>query len=365
MRGAKAVSIWTVYLVVTTATLSCGPPPPTANSSPSSSPSPSAKVSPLALSCRLPVAAADAPADGNALHGTTGSGGFVTFPSASFSKDPRSQTTFDAKSGKWLPVPRAWVWPGALYAFVVNSPEPVVHVVVIFTGSDNAFPITDKVASSARTSVGPMAMLAFEPQAIYLVHSIPNSDAPPRGLAWMDASGWSYLDPVAGTTPDESYLAVHNGFAYQATNGRGADTIPQNGPRPYWNEIFAHRISTSSMDRGVYGGAYRDNAWLRLLGFDGGEQAVMSAESATEYAVYTGALFGQQAPTRVFSGRPGDPNNPIGPVVGDGSGIWFGSNSGMVWYYPGGGVPLLPVAVVPFSPVRVAGPCTHEPPSGG
>jgi hypothetical protein len=317
----------------------------------------SVKLSPLAMNCRLPVAAAGAPADGNAIHGTAGTGGFVTFPSASFSRDRQSLSTFDAQSGKWLPVPRAWVRPGQRYAYVVNGPPPVVHLVTIGTGIDTAIPIPDRVTSSARTAANPMAVLAFEPEGIYLVHLVLNSDAQPRGLAWLDPDARSYHDPMEGSGLDTSYLAVHNGFAYQATNGNGAESIPQNGAPPYWNEIFALHSYTSWMDRGISGGAYRNDAWLRLLGFDGGEQAIMSAESASEYTIYTGALFGQQAPTRIFSGHPGDPNDPIGPAIGDGRGIWFSSVSGIIWYYPGGGAPLQPAAVVPFGPVRVAGPC--------
>jgi hypothetical protein len=318
----------------------------------------SVKVLPLAMSCRLPVAPANAPADGNAQHGTTGGGGFVIFPSASFSRDRQSLSTFDAQSGRWLPVPRPWVRPGTKYAYVVNSPQPVVHVVTIATGTDTTMPIPDRVTSAARIAAGPLAVLAFEPEGIYFVHPVLNSDAQPRGLVFMDPDSRSYFDPVQMVRPEDAYLAVHNSFAYLATNGNGSQNLAQKGPPPYWNEIFAHKIYGFWIDRGIQGGAYRNDAWLRLLGFDGGEQAVMSAESATEYAVYSGALFGNQTPTKIFSGRAGDPDNPIGPAIGDGRGIWFSSASGVIWYYPGSGAPVQPVAVVPFSPVRVAGPCT-------
>ena len=46
-------------------------------------------------------------------------------------------------------------------------------------------------------------------------------------------------------------------------------------------------------------------------------------------------------------------------AIGDGRGIWFGSRSGLIWYYPGGGAAFEAVAKAPFAPVDVAGPCVR------
>ena len=99
----------------------------------------------MALSCKLPVASADAPMDGDAAHGATGHGGFIQFPSGAFTPDPASLGTYDRALSKWLPVRRDWVsTDGKLYAFSFNpagAAGPVtgkIHIVDASSGSERS-----------------------------------------------------------------------------------------------------------------------------------------------------------------------------------------------------------------------------------
>jgi hypothetical protein len=284
-----------------------------------------------------------------------GSGGFIDFPSAAFVRDAKSMTTYS--SGKWLPVPANWISPnGQDYAYVVNSPNPVVHVVGIATGSDQSFELvmqsTD--ASAARRAPTAKAVLAFESDGIYLESVVLNSDAAPYGLAVLDPSIGLYTDPSPAGNGTTAFIAVHDRLAYTGDAANGADLIPPLGPNPHWNEIEV--VSVDGPVGEIHGGAYIADSWLRIPGFDGGDRPVLSAESRKSYRIFTGALFGS-LPSPVYVGKPGDPNNPTGPAVSQGNGMWFGSASGVIWYYPGGGAPFEQVALAPTHPVRVAGKC--------
>lgn len=328
----------------------CSPGSPIPAGSPSTS---SVPLTPLSFLCNLPTAASNAPADGNPHDGVVGVGGFVTFPSAIFKRDPMSMTTF--MSGRWWPVPRSWISPdGSKYSYVLNNPDAVIHVVNTFSSVDTAIAPRSSVASGARINIGgAKTILAFEKEGIYLESVILNSDRAPFGLALLDPTTGNYQDLFNGQAAQ--FIAVHNGYAYFGEGALGADKIPVLGPPPYWNELAVVRLDGSSIGS-QSGGAYMPDSWLRIVGFDGGDQPIMSAQSATSYRIYTGAMFSQSV-FPVFVGRTGDPDNPIGPVVADGRGIWFGSASGVIWYYPGGGAAFERVAIAPFHPVHPAGPC--------
>jgi hypothetical protein len=327
--------------------------------------SPPATMVDLGFSCQLPVAASNAPADGRPQDGVVGTGGFINFPSGTFARDPKSMTTY--VSGKWVPVPRSWVSPdGRRYTYVVNNPEPVVHVVTIATGGDEtiAIPSPAPTASGSRSAPTPKKVVAFESEGIYLETIVPNSEGLPHGLSLLqpdtgayDVSAVHIPDPVgASFYVDRSWVAVHNGIAY--TGNANTRDIPMNGSAPYWNELEGRPVDP----RGTYGAgfAYSPDAWLRIIGWDGDGQPVLSAESADKYLIYTGSVFGETwkfTSPPVFAGTPGDQNNPTGPAVGDGRAIWFGSDAGIVWYYGGGGAPFERVALAQVHPVRIAGPC--------
>ena len=326
------------------------------SSIPISGATPSPPLSKLQLTCRIPVAAPNAPMDGIRSDGTIGTGGFISFPSGKFTDDPASLGSYDAAVGKWLPVPRAWISPdGRSYAYVANNPDPVLHIVDAATGNENMVAIYSvaHVATAARTTVNPARVIDYDTTGIYLVNVFPNSDATPRGLALVNPVTHAYF-VWAPATSQLVVIAVHAGLSYSGSLGTGADAITVDSPIPHFNELEVSQLAPGG---GEVGGAYMASSWLQLMGFDGGGQPVMSAVSSTSYRIYTGAMFASTFPAPVFTGKPNDPSNPIGPVVGDGKGIWFTSPSGVIWYYPGGGQAFEKVAVTPFKSPVLAGGC--------
>jgi len=337
-----------------------------ATGSPSAGRSTAPVLATLDRTCSLPIATVDAPAGGTMGSGVVGGGGFVEFPSRKFVSDVASMSTF--VSGHWVPVPRSWVSPdGSRFAYVINNGEAIAHVVTIATGQETTITVTPptSVASPARVLQSGEKVVAFESDGIYLETVPANSDVAPYGLALLDPVTGGYephlfrwVDSIAGPmSPEHSYLTVHNGIAYSGSQVKGSDTIPNLGPLPHFNEIFSTPLYGFRYGMGQ---VWSSDSWVWLIGFDGDEQPIVAAESASSYRIYTGNLFGDglvSAP--VFVGKPGDPNNPTG-AVGDGRGIWFGSDSGVIWYYPGAGAQFEPVAVAPFHPVRIAGLCAAE-----
>src|SRR5262249_38732263 len=119
-------------------------PPPEPSAVPLSSPVPLAST----LSCKLPISS-----------GQLGSGGFLTFPEATFAADPRSAVKTDTSAGlssdravaKWVPVPRSWVSPdGSRYVYWDYQTRSV-QAVVVTTGAETILgPRPNGAASAAR-----------------------------------------------------------------------------------------------------------------------------------------------------------------------------------------------------------------------
>jgi len=310
------------------------------------------------------VASPQAPVDGSAKDGVAGSGGFVTFPSASFTRDSKSLATYAA--GKWLPVPRESVSSDETrYAYVVNSPDPFLHVVTIATGREVVIPLEPLItaATAARTRPGSgRAVLGFEPEGVYVQNVFLYSDSHPYGLALVEPASGNYVDPVGALSGNGEYIAVHGGYLY---SGETADytTAPRTAKEPYWHLIMMMQLKGADI-MGLpiqVAEAWRSGGVVRLVGYAAPDVPFFAEETSTLYAVdmvyrVSDRSFSGQT-VEVFTGHPGDPNNPTGPAVWDGNGTWFGSDSGVIWYYPDGGGAFMPVAIAPIHPVMIAGPC--------
>jgi hypothetical protein len=282
----------------------CGQLPTTA-AQPSNTPATPVSVGP----CKLPVASGDAPVDGRAGDGTTGHGGFIQFPAATFTADPASLGDYDLGFTRWVPTFRAWVEPaGAHYAWGENS---VVHIVDVAHSADQQV-----------TVPAPSAVVSFETGAIYLARVVPGSGAPTQGLATIDAAGGGYHQ-IAG---DGVWSAIGGGFAYGQDQG-------------HVRKLDLHTGAVS--DAGAYQGT------TQVLGATA-TVPLVAVTSGSTYTVYAGTAS-------VFSGAPGDAD-PVGPVAVDGSVVWFGSRGGAVWRWDGNGS-VARVASVPFGAVVIAGGC--------
>lgn len=274
---------------------------------------------PAGASCKLPVASPDAPVDGNPADGSTGHGGFLSWPAGVFTADASSMGSYDAVAGKWLPVPSAWVAPnGATYAYARGA---TVHVVSVTDGADKQFTIPSSVQ-----------VVAYDSAGIYLEQAIPNSDAPPSGLGLLNPVTGAYSQLV----PDGWYPVEHAGLAYNLQLNTFYGQPPQDGPKPVGNELF--RIEPPKQ-LGLISVMAIPDAALQVVGFDGGDQPVLSARSGSYYRIYTAASIrtggtpSAPAGPPAYEGLPTADTNPTGPAQGDAHGVWFGSASGAIWLY--------------------------------
>jgi hypothetical protein len=282
----------------------CGELPTTA-ALPSNTPSTPVSVGP----CKLPVASGDAPVDGRASDGVAGHGGFIQFPAASFTPDPTSLGDYDLGFTRWVPAFRAWVEPdGAHYGWGENS---VIHVIDVASNTDHPVSVP-----------APSMVVSYENDGIYVARAVPGSGAPTQGLALIDKATGGYHQ----ITADGVWSAIGGNFAYGQDQG-------------HVRRLDVH--SGAVTDAGAYQGT------TQVLGATATAPLVAVTGGGT-YTIYAGQAS-------VFSAAPGD-GNPTGPVAVDGSVVWFGSRSGSVWRWDGGGR-IARVATVPFGAVVIAGGC--------
>jgi hypothetical protein len=290
------------------------------------------------LSCKLPVASGDAPLDGNPGHGTPGHGGFVQFPSGTFTSDPASLGTYDRAQSKWLPVPRAWVAPdGSRYAYSVNpvgTSGPVtgtIHVVDVASGADH--PIVVPSTSN---------VLSYESEGIYVVHVVPSSGAPSAGLGLLDPASGSFKQITASGT----WSAIGGGFAW------GADLDSSIAPPP--GEMnAANRLMKVELKTGTASVVAKyPGASVRILGVDSGQPVVSLGPVPNGPAYSVNRLDGMKMYAADAAGTI-----PTAPIVNDDGAIWFSSLSGNVWRWDDPHMGIHSVVTTPLQSVVVAGTC--------
>jgi hypothetical protein len=294
-----------------------------------------ATPSPTAASCRLPLASGDAPVDGRIADGTAGHGGFLQVPDGTFSADGASMGSYDRAVTRWLPVLRAWVSPdGTRYAWgeprALSGPATgIVHVVNAATGADH--PVDVPSAS---------AVVSFEKEGVYVTRIVPDSGAPPQGL--------TLVDPATGAarqiTADGAWVTIGDGAAY------GQDVDPAlPPPAGVGGPGATNRIRRLDLATG---------AVTNVSSYPGADAKVLGVYHAMPLIGVTATssttvLLG--ASTTVFTGPP-DTGNPAGPVVVDGTTVWFSSLNAAVWRWDGTGRAAR-VASAPLHALQVAGAC--------
>lgn len=277
-------------------------PTPTSAVSPAPTPTPSA-----AAACRLPVAGGDAPTDGNPAHGTTGSGGFITFPAGSFTADNQSSGTYDLAARKWLPVRHDWVSPdGTKYAWPeyrrVDGPATgIIHIVDVASGADRTVNVP-----------APSMPVSWETSGLYITRVVPNSDAPPQGL--------SVLDPASGAlrqvVNDGVWTQIGSGTAYGMDLDQAAAPPPQTGPGGA-NRVRAVDLGSGAV-RNVQTFAGTRVSVAGILGSN--PVLILATADRTQVKVGETTLYDQP------SSQPG----PSPPAIVDGSTLWL-SGSQAVW----------------------------------
>jgi len=288
--------------------------PPTA--APSATPTKSA-------SCKLPVASGDAPTDGNPAHGQAGSGGFLTMPGGTFTKDPQSLAAYDSAVSKWLPVPRAWISPdGTHYAWPENQPGAgpvtgIIHVVEIATGADKTFYVP-----------APSMPVSYEASGVFVTRIVPNSDAPPQGLSKLDPGTGDFKQLAA----DGNWSALGGGFAFGGDVDSGvAQPPPATGPGELYNRVRKLELATGTVTPiQSYPGSS-----VRVLGVLGTNPIVGVHTATGHYQVQVPAVIYDQA---------GAQSVPTDPIVVDGTNVWFSGQQG-IFKWDGSGQVSDPIAV--------------------
>jgi hypothetical protein len=299
----------------------------------------------VGFSCRLPVASSDAPLDGKG--GAQGKGGFVTFPGATFQSDPQSLGTFDAPVGKWLPVRYSWIVPdGTAYVYADGATAYVVDAA--------------KGTVKSHSLPYPVLVLGYDTAGVYLQRVIPFSDAQPRGLDLLDPRTGAYRHLL----PNQElwYSIERGGFAYAVEHGLDWGNPPTGDPQPSGNYLVRTDLN-GSVYLGLMSVMAIKEASIQVIGFDRGDQPVLSARSSDYYRIYTtasikpgGMPYSDPGGAPQYDGPPNVEWNPKGPARGDAHGIWFASKSGSIWLYTAG-KGMQRVAQLPIRSPMIAGPC--------
>ena len=292
--------------------------------SPPATPQPSPTPSAFTASCKLPVSWGDA----------TGhmSGGFVSFPGASFAPDSRASgltspfgatwVSYDTSMRRWVPADRVMLSPdGAtwLYGALRNGNE--YHAVDVSTGTDTTLWGSDK---------------------FFHVIGLDNKDA----YAMLDGIGGAHLWRLPLDGSEASQVRV--GGSWQFVNGgalwgTGAASLPAGAPFSLQRlDLQKNTVAT----------------WVQLsgpgslVGFDGRGAPIVQVGGGGGDIIVAPSPGVQRPVARAFSFAKGPDGIAQLPAVGDSYGIWLPGTDGL--YVSVNGVASKQSSVQAFP----AGPCS-------
>jgi hypothetical protein len=298
-------------------------------------PSPGVFLSPGAdsliadLTCRLPISS-----------NQPGSGGFVGFPSASFTSDPTSNTsdaqhygygglTYDRAVGKWLSVPRQAVTPDGARFVYWSGQQADFHVVNASTHAETAIgPRLNgpawQAASAARQNWAsggpPWGLLEASSDGVYAT--------PPYGAV----NGGLWFFPYTGTS--ERQIAT---FGYWQAVGGGAGWGTRAPTVPQGATVSIVRVDLTS---GVSTDWFSQNGEAAVVsGFDSSGHPVIVTSTESDFQVWL--VDGPQHGTQLLNlpkeePKPGYGSDlPVQSVVGDATGVWIAASDGLYLYRNG------------------------------
>jgi hypothetical protein len=290
-------------------------PASTASASATSAASASA-TSNTATICRLPLVPA------------TGTAGFISYPSGSFSVDPSAAIktkanglAYDRVFGRWLPVPWALVSSdGGHYTYgeypdfsTYPLPDSVLHVVDVATGSDRIVARGQYVVSD------------YETEGVYLTQLVGGHDGPGPQIGSLLNVSTGAIRPLSGGAQ----------YGYTIGGGRGwrpqfntADSTTHQGPGFWTNQLFAVSLTSGSATSWLYRPGVDT---VDVIGFDRQQNPVIDVATGNSAVILD--LTGPNAATQLYSG-------PIGTFVaalGDGVGIWLSGQTAGTYLWPPGG----------------------------
>jgi hypothetical protein len=272
----------------------------------------------------------------------------VTLPAGTFAVDAMSSGAYDHQNSVWLPTTYGAISPdGSRYTYaepaVASTGGPpaagVVHVVNVVGGADHV----------ARTP-GPVSVIAWTANGIYVESIIPQSGAPPVGLTVINPDTLTFRQITSLYT----WQAVNDHYAYTTDIDPADPSPPQpNGPGP----IPGDRIQRLDLTTEALAPMLTINgATVSVEGFDSSQNPVVSANTASAFTVRL-----TPSNQQIFSGPSmtalaSDPA-PSG-ALGDSTGIWFNSAAGVIWHFGPADTTIHQVAVTGLPFAGLAGPCT-------
>jgi hypothetical protein len=288
-------------------------------------------ISTVDFSCRLPVFVDI---------GQGRAGGFIEFPSGTFTADPAAAQVgsitrpgrevvdnvyvhyYDHAYARWLPVTRNAVSPdGAHYAYVdralsdPQNPEAraTIHVVAVKTGVDLAF-------DGGSWSV-PYVVLDYTTDGIYLITN--------RGVyvgLWL-------MDPATGVIT--RVANVFNVQGQAAGNDFWVGAINPNDLHPVAGIAPDQLERLSLADGGRVAWLYRPGSSVYFIGQDVGGHPIVfvaGAKGQTELVLVLGPGISRS----ILVGGNGVPT--LSGPISDSHGVWFGSPDGIFLYSDANGM---------------------------
>jgi len=328
--GAAAVFIVAVFAGARYLRLNQSPPAgqnqavtsPTAEASPTPPPTP--KPSILSASCKLPLSWGDA----------TGhmSGGFVSFPGASFAPDSSASglsnpfggtwISYDTPMRRWVPADRLLVSPdGATWLYGTLHLGNEYHAVDVRTGADTTLSGSDK---------------------FFHVFGLDSKYA----YAMLDSTGGSHLWrlPLDGSV---AYQLKVNG-SWQFVNGgavwgTGSASLPVGAPFSLQRLDLLHNTITTWVQMSGPG---------TLVGFDANGAPIVQVGGPGGDIIVAPTPGEQRLVAHAFSFAKGPDGIPQLPAVGDAYGIWLPGADGLYFSVNGAATKQSDIQAVP------AGPCS-------
>ena len=332
-----------VGFLLAACTQSAGPAPtPSAIARQSPSPSVTASTPPVVAVSQLPLTRVDfacrLPVEMTSSDGSIYTGGFITFPAASFTSDPsasilrqqsgdyanfgsptlygRTGMAYDVAAQRWAPTDPSLMTPdGRFYAYAIGD---VVHVVNVTDGSDRFFSFTVPGVETQRVTIA-----GFDSTGVYLLAEHPGQY--PSGV-WVMNPATGDLRAAAQVS---GVLAVHAGYAWVGA----VDPRDPSPPRLSSGDLTFDGVARVDLATGVktpwY---YRQGEAASLLGLDAHGRPVvgLATNAQMDFNSVSEIRLVEQpgdAGQLIFSGGWG-----LQAPLGDGDRLWFGGGSGIYLY---------------------------------
>jgi hypothetical protein len=323
-------AVVTLALVATLAGACGAAAKPTASHSPAA---PSASAASGALSCRLPVAGfvvsapkgqPDNSIGPDGQDNQKGTGGFLDVASGKFTPDSKSDRTYLAAAGKWLPVSLQSVSPDqreyaqgkARQSTPGAAPTTSLYLIQVATGASRQL----FVAADGQM----VFVVAFTAKGIYVETASSTGPGATELLLIDPATGASH--PVAGaqTPPGVTYsvfTAISGDFVW-------GTQITGTQQQPSYQLV---RLSLNDGTSVVW--SHSATVPLFVLGFDSNGYPLLSGDNMSTGGLRSLSLLSAPGKSTRVPVNGGVLLWGRGTPVIDAHGTWFGSGDGSIWLY--------------------------------